>query len=231
MSEQKGKDSKMQYLPLVNTALIAIFVAFVGYKVWDISDSVIGYTDSAKEVNEAMVIQINGLGENLTDNINTQFTGLKTSIFDPIKTGVITPLSDASTNIKSLTELLGKNSFFLQERVDSNERFAHAVLDQLEVADAEIYAYEREENSETAEIWAKRAEIEIGIIKWVAWNEHDVLYRLALKETSMDLGWHKPRQREWMIKGPVIKEQKLYEWFSKNKYITKELKRLKNIKK
>lgn len=221
----------MQCLPLVNTALIAIFVLFIGYKAIKVSDSVTEYAASAKEINDALVVQINGLGENLTNNLNTQFTGLKTSIFDPIKKDVITPLSEASNTIKSLAELLGKKSLLLQDRAESNERFAHVVLDQLKATEAFIYADGREENSEPAELWAKRAEVEIEIIKWVAWNEHDVLYRLGLKETSMDLGWRKPRQRVWMIKGPAIKEQKLYEWFSKNKYITKELKRLRNIKK
>jgi hypothetical protein len=231
VSEQKGKDSKMQYLPLVNTALIAIFVAFVGYKVWDISDSVVEYTASAKEINDALVIQINGLGTNLTNNLNTQFTGLKTSIFDPIKKDVITPLSEASNNIKSLTELLGKESFLLQERAESNERFAHVVLDQLKATEAFIYADEHKGNREPAVIWAQRAEVEINIIKWVAWNEYDVLHRLALKDTSVDFGAHLPRQRKWMIKGPMIKEKGLGEWFIENETISKELERLRNIKK
>ena len=220
----------MQYLPLVNTALIAIFVAFVGYKVWDISDSVIGYTDSAKEVNEAMVIQINGLGENLTDNINTQFTGLKTSIFDPIKTGVITPLSEASNNIKSLAELLGKKSLLLQERADSNERFAHVVLDQLKATEAFIYADEHKGNREPAELWAKRAYVEVEVIKWLAWNEKDVLYRLSVKDTGIDVdlfgGAH---LRRWMIKGSDF-DQELYDWFIENESISKELERLRNTK-
>jgi hypothetical protein len=226
VSEQKGKDSKMQYLPLVNTALIAIFVLFIGYKAINISDSVTEYAASAKKVNDALVIQINGLGKNLTNNLDAQFASLKNSIFDPIKSEVIDPLSEASINIKSLTELLGKNSFLLQERADSNEHFTRVVLKQLEMADAVIYADELEKSSEPAELWAKRAKVEIEIIKWVAWNEYDVLYRLALIETSMDFGWHKPRQRNWMIKGPEIKKQKLYEWFSKNivisKYINKQ---------
>lgn len=228
MSDQKRKESIMQCLPLVNTVFIAIFVVFVGYKMWGISDSVIEYMESAKKLNDTLKTEVNSLGTNLNSNVVKQFENLKMSVFDPINTGVVKPLSDASKNIKSLTTLIGNRSILFQKRASENEKFAKLVLSQLKVSDLTIYAEELDDNSEPSDLWAERAEVEVEIIKWLAWNEKDLLYRLSVKDTGVDIdlidGAH---LRRWMVKRNG-RDQQLYDWFIENNIISKELERLGN---
>ncbi len=216
----------MKYLPLANTILIAAFVLFLGCKFNTAVDSVIAYTYSAKEVNDALTKQVNSFGDSFNSRMDAQFKEIKNSVFDPIKNDIISPISESAKNVKELTSLLNKRSAALQKRANSNERIAHIALSQLKKANAVIYASEFEGNSEPADLWVYRAEVEVEVIKWIAWNEKDVLYRLGLKDISLNISLN-TGPRKWMIKLYDEKEMELYKWFLENERINKELDKFK----
>ncbi len=212
----------MKYLPLANTIFIAAFVLFVGCKFNTAVNSAVAYMDSAKEASEALTQQANTLGDSLNSNIDSKFNEIKLTVFDPIKKDIISPIGESAKNIKELTSLLNNRSKTLQNRAKINEHIAQIALSQLRNESAVIYASGMDENTEPANLWSQRAEVEIEVIKWIAWNEKDVLYRLGLKDISLNISLD-TGPRKWMVEGGGIKKMELYKWFLKNEVISREI--------
>jgi len=218
------------FLPLVNTVLVFLFVGiglcYLNKAYTDFSE----FTKSGKAVNEALAEEIKIVGSNIDENMSDRFAEVKSHIFDPIANDVIKPLTESANTVNGFVTSFNPKADQLLTRAKANEEFALFVLSQMDGVEAEIYTEKQEENKEPAFRWAQRARVEVELIKWVAWNERDLIYRLSVKDTSIEFSrvvWSKPTK--WMIKQKNGKPRELYEWLLENEMIIVRLAELDNL--
>lgn len=190
-----------EVLALINTVILGVICWFV----YD-------YLESAKAVNEAVVTQIESVPDRL---------------ISPIEKTIITPMSDAAVQFQSLANQISPELTELKARAKYNSEFASFVLAEIKKADADIYSSADSENRERASVWVMRAQYEVKVISWVAWNERDVIHRLSVKDTSFrPLNIIRDKNTDWLIEEKGKTPIPLYRWITNNSAVLQRLEKL-----